>query len=102
LSYSPKRRRHRESSPSPSLPRFPMQVMGAAARAKLLEFQPARVIPPVLLRRVVPLSTLGAFERNHQPVSLRLLSHCTTSFVSASAVPRSPSERGTRLFQRRL
>jgi hypothetical protein len=43
-----------------SLPDFPMQSMGAAAGAELLEFQPLRVVTAVLIGVIGPLAALHA------------------------------------------
>ena len=74
LSYDPM-----SSSGNGTSARFPVKLMTAAPWAELLQLQTARIIPPVLLGRVIPLAANGAFERNHRPISLRLLGHCTTS-----------------------
>ena len=49
-----------------------MQGMFSATLAKLLEFDPVRIVPAVLLGRVVPLLALRASEVNdHANILLR-------------------------------
>src|SRR5215207_9898686 len=54
---------------------FAMKLMTPAAGAELLELEPARIVPAVLLSRVVPLTTSRALHGDDRPVSLRLLGH---------------------------
>jgi hypothetical protein len=70
------------SSPSAAseLPRFPMKLMRAASRTKLFQFHPARIVAPVLFRRVIPIVARRTLKRDGQPVSFRFLRHCTTSY----------------------
>ncbi len=73
LSYDPKRSAN-------LLPCLAMELVRTAPWTELLELQPTGIISTVLLRRVVTLSALGAFHRNHRAISLRLLGHYTSSF----------------------
>jgi hypothetical protein len=56
-----------------------MQMMRAAARAELLQFEPRRIVTAIFLARVISLSALGALERNHDPVGLTLFRHSRVS-----------------------
>jgi hypothetical protein len=59
-----------------------MELMRSATRAKLLQLDPTGVVSPVLFSRVIPLAADRAFKRDHVPVGLRLLGHCTSSSCS--------------------
>jgi hypothetical protein len=56
-----------------------MELMCPASRAKLLQLDPTGVVSPIFLSRVVPFTANRALERDHVPVGLRLLGHCTSS-----------------------
>src|SRR3546814_4390793 len=45
------------------LPRLPVRAVDPAAGAELAQFQPLRIVPLVLLGRVVTLPTLGTGQR---------------------------------------
>ena len=64
-----------------------MQLMITTPNAELLQLQPTRIIPPILLGGVVPSPARRAFECNRQPISL--LRHCFLSL--ASSVSPNPS-----------
>jgi hypothetical protein len=61
-----------------------MQLMRSAPRAKLLQFQPRRIIAPVFLTCVVALSALDALQRDHDPIRFALLRHARLSSTSAA------------------
>src|SRR5665811_2172317 len=60
-----------------------MQLITTASWAELLEFQPTRIVSPILFRSVVTLAALSALHRNYRAVSLRLLRHYTSSFLGS-------------------
>jgi hypothetical protein len=49
--------------------------MGSTPRAKLLQFQPRRIVAPVLLARVIALSALDTLECNHDPIGFAFFRH---------------------------
>jgi hypothetical protein len=58
---------------------FPVELMRPTTRAKLLQLDSTGVVAPVFFSRVIPLAANRALERDHVPVGLRLLGHCTSS-----------------------
>jgi hypothetical protein len=74
-------------------------VVGTAARAELLELKPPRIVPAILLRRVIALPALDALQRDHVPVGFPLLGHCTTpsrrSSRRVAAEALLPGRRGS-------
>ena len=80
----------------PAIPALPLlglavQRVLAAPMAVLLELDPARVVPPVLLRCVVPALALGALQGHDR--SYVLLRHTRLSrgrLSAGSATPGSP------------
>src|ERR671910_2915161 len=79
LSYSP--RSWREADRLLALARLAMQMMRAAARAELLQFEPRGIVTAIFLARVVSLSALRALERDHDPVGLTLFCHSRLSSI---------------------
>jgi len=105
LSYDPKSQPPRRREPTPTsrraLARFPVELMGAAARAKLLELKPTWIVPPVLLGCVISLAARRALERHRRPIGFRLLRHCTTSSRSGLRPTTLPiSSQGRRPVDR--
>src|SRR4051794_31167870 len=76
--------------------------MAPAAHAELLQLEPRRIVSAVLLGRVIPPTADGTLERNRQPIGLRLLGHCTTSFAAnGSQGPIRPKQsRGGLVYRR--
>jgi hypothetical protein len=58
-----------------------MQVMRAAARAKLLELEPCRIVAAIFLARVVPLAALSTLERDHDPIGFTFFRHSPVSSI---------------------
>src|SRR6478609_1909371 len=73
--------------------------MRPAKRAELLQLDPTGIVSPVLFSRIVPLATDRALERDHVPVGLRLLGHCTSSFKSNCVDGATKEPRFRRYFQ---
>src|SRR5690606_36407016 len=73
----------------PGLLGLPVERMVPAARAVLLQFETLRVVTSVLLRRVVSLSTLGAFQRDNAP-DFFLCHTSTLNSRKARVVPVRP------------
>jgi hypothetical protein len=73
-----------------------VKLMCPASRTKLLQLDSAGIVAPVLFSRVIPLAADRALERDHVPVGLRLLRHCTSSsisnFVDGATKERAPLE----------
>ena len=63
------------------LPGFPVQLVTPATGAELLQFDPTRVIAPVLLAGVIPFAADRALECDRVPLGFTLLGHCTSSFA---------------------